>query len=52
MMPRVASHVSIGRVLIYTLLAAMAIYYLLPLYVMLLTSFKSVDEIRNGNSLA
>lgn len=51
-MPRVASHVSIGRVLIYTLLVAMAIYYLLPLYVMLLTSFKSVDEIRNGNILA
>lgn len=51
-MPRVASHVSIGRLLIYTLLTVMAIYYLLPLYVMLMTSLKSVDEIRDGNILA
>jgi glucose/mannose transport system permease protein len=42
---------SVGRVLIYTLLVLVAIYYLIPLYVMLTTSFKTLDEIRGGNLL-
>ncbi len=42
----------LGRVLIYTLLALCALYYLLPLYVMLATAFKPLDEIRDGNLLA
>ncbi|MCC7005209.1 MAG: carbohydrate ABC transporter permease [Ottowia sp.] len=41
-----------GRVLIYILLGLVALYYLLPLYVMLSTSIKSLDEIRDGNLLA
>ncbi len=40
-----------GRVLIYALLALCALYYLMPLYVMLATSFKTLDEIRSGNLL-
>ena len=42
----------IGRVLIYTLLLVFAIYYLFPLFVMLITSLKSVDEIRMGTLLS
>lgn len=44
--------VSVGRVVIYALLVLMAIWYLAPLYVMLTTSFKSLDEIRTGNLLS
>ena len=47
-----AKRTSFGRVVLYVLLAAMALYYLLPLYVMLVTSFKSLDEIRSANLLA
>ena len=41
-----------GRMLVYVLLVLCALYYLMPLYVMLATSFKSLDEIRDGNLLA
>ena len=40
------------RVLLYTTLIVFAVFYLLPLFVMLVTSFKSLDEIRQGNMLA
>ncbi|MCB1638578.1 MAG: carbohydrate ABC transporter permease, partial [Thiothrix sp.] len=40
------------RVLIYVTLIVFAAFYLLPLFVMLVTSFKSLDEIRQGNMLA
>jgi len=40
-----------GRCLIYLLLIFCALYYLVPLYVMLSTSVKSLDEIRSGNLL-
>ena len=40
------------RVAIYTTLVVFAVFYLLPLFVMLTTSFKSLDEIRQGNMLA
>ncbi|HJV50599.1 MAG TPA: carbohydrate ABC transporter permease [Noviherbaspirillum sp.] len=43
---------SLGRVVIYALLTLVAIYYLIPLYVMLTTSFKTLDEVRAGNLLA
>ncbi|HCE08441.1 MAG TPA: sugar ABC transporter permease, partial [Oxalobacteraceae bacterium] len=36
----------------YLLLVLFALYYIAPLYVMLSTSFKSLDEIRHGNLLA
>ena len=41
-----------SRVILYLVLWVVAVYYLAPLYVMLTTSFKSMDEIRVGNMLA
>lgn len=41
-----------GRAFIYSLLVGFAIIYLAPLYVMLVTSFKDIEEIRTGNILA
>lgn len=41
-----------GRVVVYALLTLVAAYYLLPLFVMLTTSVKSLDEIRSGNLIA
>ncbi|MFT5535480.1 MAG: glucose/mannose transport system permease protein [Candidatus Paceibacteria bacterium] len=41
----------IGRILIYVLLGLVALYYLIPLYVMLTTSVKTLAEIRSGNLL-
>lgn len=40
------------RGLLYAVLILMALWYLAPLYVMLITSFKSADEIRGGNLLS
>jgi glucose/mannose transport system permease protein len=42
------SHV-IGRGIIYALLILFALYYLMPLFVMVSTSLKSLDDIRAGN---
>ncbi|HEV7437455.1 MAG TPA: carbohydrate ABC transporter permease [Pseudorhizobium sp.] len=41
-----------ARIVIYSLLVVLALVYLLPLYVMLTTSFKSLAEIRGGDMLA
>lgn len=41
-----------NRIVIYGLLLIFAAIYLTPLYVMLATSFKSLDEIRGGDILA
>lgn len=38
-----------ANVLVYGFLIIVAMYYLLPLYVMLVTSFKTMPEIRMGN---
>ncbi|MBI3230299.1 MAG: carbohydrate ABC transporter permease [Burkholderiales bacterium] len=43
---------SLGRIALYALLLVFMLYYLAPLYVMLATSFKSLDEIRSGNLLS
>ncbi|MDD9909195.1 MAG: carbohydrate ABC transporter permease [Ahrensia sp.] len=43
---------SIGRVLLYALLIIFAIYYLLPLWVMLVNSLKPLSEIRQGDMLS
>jgi len=43
---------AVGRVIIYALLALFAVYYLLPLFVMVTTSLKTLDEIRAGNLLS
>lgn len=48
---RAESQGRIGRLLIYMLLILCALYYLAPLYVMLTTSVKTLDEIRAGNLL-
>ena len=40
-----------GRIVIYSALLLFAAIYLLPLFVMLVTSFKTLDEIRNGDML-
>jgi len=56
----VASSVSVAgagdrpafRVVLYLILLFFALFYLSPLYVMIVTSLKSVDEIRQGNLLA
>lgn len=42
----------LGRAVIYALLLFFALVFLVPLFVMLVTSFKSLDEIHNGNMLA
>jgi len=41
-----------GRIAIYALLILVALYYLAPLYVMLNTSIKSLEEIRSGNLMS
>ncbi len=41
-----------GRTVIYVLLAIFALIYLTPLFVMLVTSFKTMSEIQDGNMLA
>jgi glucose/mannose transport system permease protein len=42
----------LARGLIYVALILFAIYYLLPLYVMVVNSVKELDEIRTGNMLS
>lgn len=46
------SSARLWRVVLYTTLIVFAVFYLLPLFVMLVTSFKSLEEIRQGNMLA
>jgi len=41
-----------ARIGVYAFLFSAALYFLLPLYVMIITSFKSMDEIRDGNVFA
>lgn len=46
------SSMSIGRYAIYACLMIFAFLYLMPLYVMITTSLKDIEEIRQGNLLA
>lgn len=41
-----------GRIGIYAFLFGAALFFLLPLYIMLVTSIKSMEEIRDGNIFA
>ncbi len=50
--PRPMGGGRVTGVVIYALLLGFAVVFLLPLFVMLVTSFKSLDEIRDGNVLA
>jgi glucose/mannose transport system permease protein len=43
---------ALNRIVIYGLLAIFALFYLMPLFVMLVTSFKTMNEIQNGTMLA
>ncbi|MGX5666770.1 carbohydrate ABC transporter permease [Rhizobium daejeonense] len=45
------SHGHLTRALIYAALILFAVYYLLPLYVMVVNSLKPLDEIRQGGML-
>jgi glucose/mannose transport system permease protein len=45
-------HVTWGRIGVYAFLLMSALFFLLPLWIMLLTSVKTMDEIRLGNLLA
>ena len=47
----VISHGRLTLALIYTALILFAVYYLLPLYVMVVNSLKPLDEIRQGGML-
>ena len=40
---------SLANVMIYGTLIVVSAYYLMPLYVMVVTSLKTMDEIREGN---
>jgi len=46
------SQFSAGRIAIYVCLLVFAVLYLMPLYVMITTSLKDIEEIRQGNLLA
>ena len=43
---------ALARAAIYAVLIVFAVYYLLPLFVMVVNSLKPLDEIRSGNMLA
>jgi glucose/mannose transport system permease protein len=47
-----ARGILINRIVIYGLLAIFAVVYLMPLFVMLVTSFKTMPEIQNGTMLS
>jgi len=47
-----AKSLTFGRVFTYGLLLVAALFFLAPMYVMLVTSFKDAAEIRNGNLLS
>ncbi len=49
---RITPAARLGRTLVYGTLILAGCFYLLPLFVMLVTSMKSLDEIRLGNLLA
>lgn len=42
----------LGRIIVYSMLITFAVFYVFPLLVMLLTSFKTMDDIRSGNLLS
>jgi glucose/mannose transport system permease protein len=47
----VTNSIKFSRILIYIVLIIFAVYYLLPLYVMLVNSLKPLEEIRGGGML-
>jgi glucose/mannose transport system permease protein len=49
--PKSIGHIS-GRILMYAIMILAAFYFLMPFCVMLLTSLKSMDDIRMGNLIS
>lgn len=45
-------HLTIGRIGVYAFLVSAALFFLLPLWIMVVTSLKTMDEVRLGNILA
>jgi glucose/mannose transport system permease protein len=45
-------HLTVGRIGVYVFLVTAALFFLLPLWIMVVTSLKPMDEIRLGNILA
>lgn len=45
-------HVPVARIVLYTLLAVLAVVFMLPMYVMVVNSLKPLDEIRTGNLMS
>ena len=50
--PRKRRRLNAARIGVYAFLFGAALFFLLPLYVMIITSFKTMDEIRIGSVLA
>ena len=46
------NRISPSRIILYSILVVAAMYYLLPLYVMIATSLKDLDQVREGNIFA
>jgi len=46
------SQVSLGRILIYSALIMAAIYFLIPFFIMVITSIKTMNDIRTGHLIA
>src|ERR1700690_3490980 len=47
--PRPRHRFAPGRIAVYTILTVAAIYYLAPLYIMIVTSLKGLEEVRQGD---
>ncbi len=47
-----STKLTLGRVLVYATLLLAALFFLAPLYVMLVTSLKDAEQIRSGNLMA
>jgi glucose/mannose transport system permease protein len=50
--PRPKRHFAPATIMLYTALIFFAVYYLIPLYVMVVTSLKGLEEVRLGNIFA
>ena len=50
--PKPKKRYDLARIFVYGVLVVAALYFLVPLYVMIVTSLKSVEEIRLGNVFA
>lgn len=51
-MPYETASIKIIKFIIYTFLVVFALYFLMPLFIMIITSLKDINEIKNGNLLS